>query len=150
MILISHRGNTNGLAPDLENSPDYIDRAIEHGYDVEMDVRWIDGKLYLGHDEPQYEVTLEWLWDRRKSLWVHTKNYEALCRLIVTDLRIFYHQKENHTIINGCNLIWSHELSEADGRSIIPLLSEEDINRQPVPTNVYGICSDFVDLLRTR
>lgn len=149
-ILISHRGNINAILPDRENSPDYIDEAIAQGYDVEMDVRFIDGKLYLGHDGPQYEVTLQWLLDRRARLWVHTKNFEALSYLINKSLRTFYHQKENHTIINHSNLIWSHELSEADKNSIIPLLSQEDIARQPVPENVYGICSDFVESLRNR
>lgn len=147
MILISHRGNTSGLYPELENSPNYIDQAIAQGYDVEMDVRLVDGKLYLGHDEPQYQVTFAWLLDRQTNLWVHCKNFGALSLLIHSELRTFYHQKENHTIINACNLIWSHELSEANEDSIIPLLSLEDINRQPIPTNVYGICSDFVDVL---
>lgn len=148
MILISHRGNINGLMPDLENSPSYIDSAINQGYDVEMDVRLIDGKLYLGHDNPQYNVSFAWLLDRKNNLWVHCKNFDALSLLIHSDLRIFYHQKENHTIINACNLIWSHELSEANEDSIIPLLSKEDITRQPIPKNVYGICSDFVELIR--
>jgi deoxyhypusine synthase len=150
MIFISHRGNINMIFSDRENSPDYIDEAISQGYDVEMDVRLIGGKLYLGHDEPQYEIILQWLLDRKNNLWVHTKNFEVLSYLITEPLRTFYHQKENHTIINFCNLIWSHELSEANERSIIPLISQEDIVRQPIPQNVYGICSDFVDLLRGR
>lgn len=149
MILISHRGNVSEILPNRENSPDYIDEAIARGYGVEMDVRLINDKLYLGHDFPQYDVTLDWLLDRNKHLWIHTKNFGALSYLIDKDVRTFYHQKENHTIINNCNLIWSHELSEADENSIIPLLSKEDIARQPIPKHVYGICSDFVDLLRT-
>ena len=35
----------------------YIDCAIGNGYDVEIDVRSIDGEYWLGHDEPQYKVT---------------------------------------------------------------------------------------------
>lgn len=148
MIFISHRGNIDEVYPDRENSPNYIDEAIGQGYDVEMDVRLVNGKLYLGHDEPQYEISLQWLLDRKSHLWVHTKNFAALSHLIDQPLRTFYHQKENHTIINHCNLIWSHELSEANEKSIIPLISQEDIARQPMPQNVYGVCSDFVELLR--
>ena len=55
MIFISHRGNLDGLNPDRENSPDYIDEAIKLGFDVEVDVRTKDGQLWLGHDEPQYK-----------------------------------------------------------------------------------------------
>ena len=148
MIFISHRGNIDEVYPDRENSPNYIDEAIGQGYDVEMDVRLIAGKFYLGHDGPEYEVQLQWLLDRRAHLWVHTKNFAALSALITEPLRTFYHQKENHTIINHCNLIWSHELSEANEKSIIPLISQEDIARQPMPQHVYGVCSDFVELLR--
>lgn len=54
-MLISHRGNLNG--PDSrENHPDYIDTAIESGYQVEIDLRF-DGNFYLGHDDPQYKVS---------------------------------------------------------------------------------------------
>lgn len=148
MILISHRGNIDCIIPEQENTPIYIDKAILLGYDVEIDVRFINDKLFLGHDTPDYEVSLEWLLERKIYLWVHTKNFGALSYLINKRLRTFYHQKENHTIINNCNLIWSHELSEANEKSIIPLLSKEDITKQPVPQNVYGICSDFVKILR--
>ncbi len=60
MILISHRGNINGRVPNLENSPDFIDAAIEKKYDVEIDLRTHNGKLFLGHDEPQYEIDIEY------------------------------------------------------------------------------------------
>ncbi len=148
MILISHRGNTNKTFPDRENSPSYIDEAIKQGYDVEVDVRLIGNKLFLGHDTPDYPVTLTWLLDRKIYLFVHTKNFGALSHLIDSELRIFYHQKENHTIINNCDLIWSHNLAEANEKSIIPLLSQENI-RHFSGTQVAGICSDFVELLST-
>jgi hypothetical protein len=54
MILISHRGNLNGKDVDNENNPLYIDRALGKGYDVEVDVWYVNGKWYLGHDEPTY------------------------------------------------------------------------------------------------
>ena len=39
MILIAHRGNVSGPNPEMENNPLYIDRALEKGYDVEIDIR---------------------------------------------------------------------------------------------------------------
>ena len=39
MIYIAHRGNIRGPNPERENSPDYIDEAIQSGYYVEVDVR---------------------------------------------------------------------------------------------------------------
>ena len=35
MILISHRGNINGKIPEYENNPDYVDSAINLGYEVQ-------------------------------------------------------------------------------------------------------------------
>lgn len=148
MILISHRGNINEIILDRENTPLYIDEAINLGYDVEMDVRLIDNKLFLGHDTPDHEISLQWLLDRKNNLWVHTKNFAALQFLINHDLRIFYHQKENHTIINNCNIIWSHDLSEANETSIIPLLDLVDIVKFD-GRKVYGICSDYVLTLKS-
>jgi hypothetical protein len=55
MILISHRGNLNGPNPERENHPDYIWEALRAGYEVEIDVWWVEGKFKLGHDEPQYD-----------------------------------------------------------------------------------------------
>ena len=42
MILISHRGNIDGPNPKLENSPEYIQLAMEKGFDVEVDVWYKD------------------------------------------------------------------------------------------------------------
>ena len=53
MIKIAHRGNTKGVNLDDENYPDYIDDAINNGFDSEIDI-WLQGRrLYLGHDEPR-------------------------------------------------------------------------------------------------
>lgn len=148
MKLISHRGCTNGIKPDLENRPEFIQEAINLGFDVEIDVRQIEDKLYLGHDRADYEIGLDWLIERKDNLWIHTKNFMALQFLIDKDVRTFYHQKENHTIINNCNLIWSHDLSEANEKSIIPLLNFVDALKYDQFGKVYGICSDFVDIIK--
>jgi hypothetical protein len=142
-VLISHRGNIDCDFNINENHPDYIQKAINLGYDVEIDVRKFNDKLYLGHDSPDYEISLNWLLERSSKLWVHTKNFDALSYLIDYDIRSFYHQKENHTIINKCNLIWSHELVEANEKSVIPLLSLKELNSFTYK-KVYGICSDFI------
>ena len=40
MKLIAHRANINGPDSSTENSPDQIDKCIEQGYDVEVDIRY--------------------------------------------------------------------------------------------------------------
>jgi hypothetical protein len=149
MKIISHRGNVNGRLSEAENRPEYIDDAIRLGYDVEIDVWDVDGKFFLGHDEPQYPVELGWLVERKDNLWIHTKNFEALHHLIDIDVRVFYHEQERQTIINNCNLIWSHDLNNVSSKSIIPLLDLTSVqsNYQQYK-NVYGICSDYVDYIK--
>jgi glycerophosphoryl diester phosphodiesterase len=65
MILISHRGNLIGPNPLKENSLQYIQEALDKGFDVEIDIWLNDGVFYLGHDAIQYEVTLDWLNERK-------------------------------------------------------------------------------------
>ena len=61
MKLISHRGNISGPNPERENHPEYIFEVLQAGYDVEIDVWFVDNKFMLGHDEPQYEFPFELL-----------------------------------------------------------------------------------------
>ena len=79
MILISHRGNIDGKLSEYENNPNYILAAIDLGYDVEIDVWFIDGKFMLGHDEPTHEVDYKFLMNEK--LWCHAKNLDALTEM---------------------------------------------------------------------
>jgi hypothetical protein len=78
--LISHRGNINGPNKKLENSPNYIREALDHGFDVEIDVWVLDGKYFLGHNAPQYPVLEEFL--QNEKLWCHAKNLAALEQML--------------------------------------------------------------------
>ena len=59
--LISHRGNISGPNISLENDPTYILEALSLGYDCEVDVWLVKKELYLGHDEPTYKTSIEFL-----------------------------------------------------------------------------------------
>ncbi len=61
MILISHRGNIDGVNIERENTISYIQEAINLGYDVEIDVWYKDDNLYLGHDYGSNYIILNWL-----------------------------------------------------------------------------------------
>ena len=60
MIYIAHRGNLNGPNKD-ENKPEYIKKSISLGFDCEIDIRYINNILYLGHDTPDYKIDLQFL-----------------------------------------------------------------------------------------
>ena len=100
MIIIAHRGNVDGPNPERENSPDYINEALSMGYDVEIDLRTKDKRLYLGHDKAQYLVNLEWLYKNRERLWIHCKDRESLefCSSTDMNLHYFWHDRDSYTL----------------------------------------------------
>jgi hypothetical protein len=139
MILISHRGNINGKIVERENHPSYIDEAINLGYDVEIDMWWIDGKTYLGHDVPQYEVDDEWLTERINKLWVHCKNIELLNWIRSTTLHYFWHEEDTLTLTSK-NQIWAYPGKQPILGSIAVM---PEINKDNISLCI-GICSDYI------
>jgi len=137
MILISHRGNINGRIPERENHPDYIQEALDLGYDVEIDVWCIEDKLYLGHDEPQYNINKSFL--RNDRLWVHCKNPEALNKLKLEKINIFYHETDT-VALTSFGYIWAYPGKQPIKNSIavMPELYLDNISQ------CIGICSDNI------
>ena len=79
MIYISHRGNVDGPVKDKENNIDHIQKALNKGFEVEVDVRFNKNKFFLGHDYDQFEVDKEFLLNDK--IWCHAKTTEALIEL---------------------------------------------------------------------
>src|SRR5574338_177322 len=108
-ILIAHRGNMDGPNPEKENHPDYIMAAVKAGFDVEIDVWFIDGKFILGHDKPQYEIEEKFL--HNGSFWQHAKNVEALDELVEMDLfadvNCFYHNTDD-CVLTSHGFLWTY------------------------------------------
>jgi hypothetical protein len=141
MILISHRGNISGPCKSCENKPMYIDLAIEKGYDVEVDIWVIEGAFYLGHDEPQYDTSLDWLHKRKDELWIHCKNVEAieLFNSLFETYNYFWHQEDTVTLTSK-NFIWAYPGKQPINRSIavMPELFNDNTD------SCLGICSDYI------
>jgi hypothetical protein len=139
MILISHRGNIDGKKPHLENQPEYIDEAIALGYDVEIDLWLINGRTYLGHDEPQYEVDDEWLGTRADKLWVHCKNVESLNWIRSTILHYFWHENDTLTLTSK-QYMWVYPGKQPiiGSIAVMPERENEDVSK------CIGICSDKI------
>ena len=145
MRLISHRGNLSGPNPENENTLLHIQRAIDRGYDVEIDVRLLDGQLYLGHDSPDYPVELSWLLERKDHLWIHAKNFKAMDFLLPHDFRVFYHSVEKHVVIGNTKTAWSCDLMEATEKSVVPMIGLDDVEKyKGLAAGFYGVCSDYI------
>ena len=138
MILISHRGNVNGREPSLENGDKYCQEAIDEGYNVEIDVHWYEGIFWTGHDRPQYRVNTDFL--KKKEVWCHAKDIEALYHLQKIEAHCFFHQSDNVTLTSK-GYIWTNPLHKLTDNSIcvLPELQRVDY------TEAAGLCSDFVE-----
>lgn len=140
MILISHRGNINGKILEKENSPEYILESIESGYDCEIDVRYIDGDWFLGHDKPEYKINSSFL-DNNK-LWIHAKNIWGLRLLLNTNKNVFWHENDEYTITSS-GFIWQYPSKNIIENSICVLPELNNIKKEDL--NICsGICSDYI------
>jgi hypothetical protein len=145
MIYISHRGNLKGRNVERENEPAYIDEAINAGFDVEIDMWWVDGRPYLGHDGPQYQVDNEWLGERADKLWVHCKNIELLNWIPITPLHYFWHENDTLTLTSK-NYVWVYPGKQpvVGSIAVMPEIHNDKIKK------CAGICSDFVEDYRKK
>jgi hypothetical protein len=142
MIIISHRGNLLGPNPSKENSPAYIDDALRAGFHVEIDLRVIDGKYFLGHDGPEYEIDPSWLSDGERSsfLYIHCKNVAAVEAM--TDSHVlfnyFWHESDKLTL-TSLRDIWVFPGNQPIEGSIavMPEIHKDDVSK------CFGICTDY-------
>ena len=139
MIYIAHRGNTVGPS-DKENHPDHITKALLNGYDVEIDVWRINGGYVLGHDEPQYPVSLNFLSNSR--FWCHAKNPEALEMLLFDGCHCFWHQDDDYTLTSK-GIPWVYPGKKLVSNSVWVMPEVSDIGNPHRRTDIYGVCSDF-------
>lgn len=152
MKLISHRGNYNTVLPDRENKPSYIDTTLSMGYDVEVDIRYIDKKFYLGHDKPDIEVSDEWILARKENIWFHCKNIYAAqaFKKLGSDIKYFCHSVDDF-VLTSTSHIWVHNLSlDLNETCIIPLLDINSIENYTNQNLVYAICTDYINICKKK
>ena len=61
MILIAHRGLINGPDTRLENTEFAASVCLSEGFNVELDIWFIEDNWYLGHDAPTHVTTFEFI-----------------------------------------------------------------------------------------
>lgn len=136
MKVISHRGNLNGSNPLTENSISAINIALHKNFDVEIDVWFKNGKWYLGHDKPTYQINKSFL--ENDKLWCHAKNLDAL-NLMLKNKKIhcFWHQNDDFALTSK-NYIWTYPNKKTVNNSIIVLIKKQKITKK-----IFGICTDY-------
>lgn len=138
MKFIAHRGLMNGPDTVLENHPDQIDLAIEEGFDVEIDVWYINGKLLLGHDTPSYKINLNFL--QRPAVWAHAKNLDALAYMLDNQVHCFWHENDQRTLTSQ-GWVWTYPNKQVCSKSVLVVLEKDLILPKE---EFYGVCGDYV------
>lgn len=152
MLLIAHRGNTEGREPNFENNPDYVDKAIKQGFSVEIDLRTVGKKVFLGHDAPQYQISEQWLRDRSNWLWVHCKDQVAMMRGMEFNLNYFWHENDAYTMTSK-GYVWAYPGKNPCTELTIMVMPEQydllgRIHSGNISPKPFGVCSDYVNFLR--
>lgn len=102
---ICHRGNVSGPVKELENNFGILIQRSIQGQRVEVDVWYHENNLWLGHDKPEYKITLDWLASCKRRL-IHAKDGKTFQHLLqeagkrALDLHIFYHTDEDYVLTN--------------------------------------------------
>lgn len=143
--VIAHRANLEGPSPD-ENSPSLIDKSLSMGFDVEVDVWAKDNCLFLGHDQPEHLIEVDFLTKRKESLWIHCKNVEALEKLLqFQGLNVFWHQQDDYTLTRS-NHIWAYPGKQITKTSVSVMPT--DLKRE-ILLDPFAICTDYpIDTLK--
>lgn len=149
MRVIAHRGNVEGPNPSEENKPEYIVEAIENGFEVEVDIWAIltdenQTQIYLGHDRPKYLISWEFIKKYSHEIWFHAKNLMALEYCLSYDDTVFWHQKDERTLVSN-GKIWTYPDCSVGINSVL-VLNEHlgpDFEVHRKSPLCYGVCTDF-------
>jgi hypothetical protein len=169
--IIAHRGNMNGPNPTHENHPDYLHAALKEGLGIEYDLWYIDGLWALGHDRPQYQVTLPWLLRLGASgsadtqsmtaprAWAHCKNLAAFTTLNgwsreggrnqANYLNYFWHEVDLFTTTN-LGYLWMHPRAleiPVGSAWVVPNINAESVNAINL-VKARWICTDDAQYLQ--
>lgn len=148
MLIIAHRGNLEGPNP-AENRPDYIQKALDAQFMVEVDV-WggpnyyaSKPKVHLGHSAPTYEVPASFL--NKEGLFVHCKDIEALHWCKVLNVKHYFFHDKDKAVLTSSGYFWTYPDPETTltEYSIPVIFSKKTIWKHDELRQVAGICTDY-------
>ena len=144
MKLISHRGNLTGPNTRSENNPQYIQNALDLGFEVEVDVRTKGDLIFLGHDYYEYPVDFYWILARADKLWIHCKNLDAFSFFSSRSpednpFNYFWHENDAVTMTSK-GIPWAYPGKQPilGSIAVLPEIHNDELSQ------CYGVCTDYV------
>jgi len=126
------------------NNPAVMNIWLGNGYGIEIDVWYHDGKLFSGHDYPEYLIELASL--HNEMVLVHAKDIETLAflhsRCWNKDIHYFFHDKDKATLTNWGLIVYhsSVNLDRKYNSNEIPVLPHYECYG-----NAFGVVIDVID-----
>lgn len=151
MKLIAHRGNINGPKKESENKISQIYKCIKLGFDVEIDIRLVNDKLYLGHDKGEEIIPIKELNEIKDKCWIHCKNIEALTYFCRNQDRFnfFWHEKDTYCL-TSLGYIWTYPGTEITSDCVL-VMPELIMNKKDFlnlnKLKFHAICTDYPELI---
>ena len=153
--IIAHRGLTEGPSKDKENN---INKIIENislfpAILNEIDLHIMDSGIFVGHDNPQKKIDLNFLLSNKNNLVIHikfieTNSLEALniFQKLHLNCHIFSHENDIFSITNK-GWIWSHPKEGFKDNTILvmpeKLIAFENPKFIEKIKTLKGVCTDF-------
>ena len=144
---LCHRGNLTGSVKELENNFGILIQRTLQEYPVEVDVWLHEKNLWLGHDKPEYKVSLDWLASDKRRL-IHAKDGKTFEYLLqeagkrALDLHIFYHTDEDYVLTNKGMVICYPGKPLLEGSMC---MMPERANYKPQELQrCFSVCSDSI------
>lgn len=149
MLYIAHRGNINGPSLALQNTPQYIQVALDLGFHVEIDLWGRDGTLWLGHDAPENLISHHYIIEHQERFFCHCKNVEAIDILNehVPSAHYFFHDSDDYTITSR-GFLWCYPSKKPARQNSIIVMPEryaDGIAYYLAKHKPFGVCSDYVN-----
>ena len=147
LFFIAHRGNLRGINEERGNTVPYIQEALDMGYHAEVDVWQRHDRFYLGHDQAEDAVEVDFL--LLSGVWCHAKDVATMNALVGAGAHCFFQAKDD-VVMTSHGYLWTHSACEVvTPRSILTVIEFDCTRLADVPL-AAGICSDHVASYRER
>ena len=176
MRFIAHRGNVYGANKEKENRPEYIKQALALGFDVEIDVWYLndhggsesrggcleqesfhESNNALHHSSPcsssswwlghdEPQYMVPYEFLLQSRLWIHCKNGAALRMLSQEDRVNCFSHDVDECTLTSKRHVWVYPDKPLQGPSSVAVMFSDPVNL--LDKDIFGICADDVGVLR--
>lgn len=153
MVYIAYRGLFHGEDPQSENTPNQVSTALRYGFNASVDAWRVDNKIYLGSNQPLYEVSEKYLQNNR--LWINCCNTDMYTwiqsqkpKLYPHYFNIPYGPTPDYAVTNQ-GYYWNFLSTIPNNPTIMVLPESYDRGLySTIHLRTYGICSMFLQFIR--